>query len=99
MRRPPTCFEDLVPDGETCSVRLIVGHELDEELVSRRDDGGGRNLPAVLPHELTALIHAVSYLDVVVPGRDRGGRGFNRCAGLGFICQISSCSGSVDAQL
>lgn len=98
VRRPPTCFEDLVPDGETCSVRLIVGHKLDEELVSGGDDWRGCNLPAVLPHKLTALVHAISYLDIVVPERGKGGRGAVLIiTGSGSICKICSRSVSVEA--
>ena len=76
--RPPTCLEDLVSDGETCSVRLVVGNELDEELVSRGDDRRGSDLPAVLPHELTALVHAVSHLHVVIPGHGTEGKDSTR---------------------
>lgn len=93
--RQPTCLEDLISDGETCAVCLIVGHELDEELVSWGDDRRGCNLPTVLPHKLTTLVHAVSYLHIVIPGQDNGGCGFNNFTGFGFICQICSCSGSV----
>lgn len=67
---PPTGLKDLVSDGETRSVRLVVGHKLDEQLVSRGDNRRGGDLPAVLPHELTALVHAVSHLHIVIPEQD-----------------------------
>ena len=67
---PPTGLKDLVSNGETRPVRLVVGHKLDEQLVSRGDDWRGGDLPAVLPHELTALVHAVSHLHIVVPEQD-----------------------------
>lgn len=66
-RTPLTGLEDLVPDGEACSVRLVIWHKLDEELVSRRDDGGRGDFPTVLPHQLAALVHSVPHLHIVVP--------------------------------
>lgn len=57
---------------------LIIRHKFDEELVSRGDDWRGRNLPTVLPHELTALVHAIPYLDIVVPERDERETFFRR---------------------
>lgn len=58
-------------------MRLVIRHKLDEELVSGGDHGGGGDLPAVLPHQLAALVHPVSHLHVIIPeGREtRGGRG------------------------
>lgn len=72
---PPTCLEDLISDGEAGAVGLVVRHEFDEELVSRGDDRRGGDLPAVLPHQLAALVHAVSHLHVVVPGQTGQGSG------------------------
>lgn len=69
--RPLTGLEDLVSDGEARPVRLVVGHELDEELVPGRDHGRRGDLPAVLPHQLSALVHAVPHLHIVVPVCDR----------------------------
>ena len=66
-----TRLEDLIADGEAGAVGLIVGHELDEELVPRGDDRRRGDLPAVLAHQLTALVHAVPNLDIVVPRRRR----------------------------
>lgn len=63
-----TCLIDLISDGETCSVGLIIRHELDEQLITRGDNRRGGDFPTVLPHQLTILIHAVSHLHVVVPG-------------------------------
>ena len=62
-----TCFEDLVANGEAGSMRLIVRHELDEELVAAGDHRRGGDLTAVLPHQLPALVHAVTHLHVVIP--------------------------------
>lgn len=76
QRRPLTGLEDLVSDGEACPVCLVIGHKLDEELVSRRDDGGRGDFPTVLPHQLAALVHAVPHLHIVVPeGRRNKKRG------------------------
>lgn len=63
----PTCFEDLVPDGEARPVGLVVGHELDEQLSASGDDRGGRDLPAELAQHGGALVPAVVHLHVVVP--------------------------------
>lgn len=68
---PPTCLEDLISDGETCSMCLVVRHKLDEQLVSGGDDRRGSDLPAVLFHKLTALVHTVSHLHVVIPEQDK----------------------------
>jgi len=75
-----TCLEDLISDGEACSVGLIVRHELDEELVSRGDDRRGGNLPAVLPHQLTTLVHTIPHLHIVVPEQDKKDGGRVSCA-------------------
>lgn len=68
----PTCLEDLVADGEAGPVRLVVGHELDEELPAAGDDGRRRDLPAELAQHGGALVPAVVHLHVVVPAG--GGR-------------------------
>lgn len=56
-------------------MRLVIRHKLDEELVSGGDHGGGRDLPTVLPHQLAALVHAVSHLHVIIPGVGGGQKG------------------------
>lgn len=91
--RPPTCFEDLIPDGETCSMSLIIGHEFDEELVSRGNDWRGCDLPTVLPHKLTALVHAIPYFDIVVPERGKGETVFQKS---GFHSEILFLLSSVE---
>lgn len=74
VKPPPTCLEDLIPDGETGSVGLVVRHELDEELVSGGDNGRRGDLAAVLPHQLATLVHAISHLHIVIPEKiKRGG--------------------------
>ena len=77
---PPTCLEDLISDGEACSVGLVVRHELDEELVSRGDDRRRGDLPAVLPHQLTAVVHAISHLDVIISGQEEERQRQSQCA-------------------
>lgn len=62
-----TCLKDLISDGESCSVGLIIRHKLDEQLISRGNDRRGGDFPTVLPYKLTALVHAVSHLHVVIP--------------------------------
>lgn len=56
-------------------MRLVVGHELDEQLPAAGDDGRRRDLPAELPQHGGALVAAVVHLHVVVPAGEekRGG--------------------------
>lgn len=70
LPQTPTCLEDLVADGEAGPVRLIVGHELDEQLAAAGDDGGRRDLPAELPQHGGVLAAAVVHLHVVVPAAE-----------------------------
>lgn len=67
LRQTPTCLEDLVSNGEAGPVRLVVGHELDEQLRAAGDDGRRRDLPAELPQHGGVLLAAVVHLHVVVP--------------------------------
>lgn len=50
---------------------LVVRHKLDEELVSRGDNWRGGDLPTVLPHQLTVLIHTISYLHIVISEQEK----------------------------
>lgn len=65
--QPRTCLEDLVADGESRPVRLIVGGELDEEFPAFGNDGRRRNLPAELSYHGRRLVPTVADLHIVVP--------------------------------
>lgn len=83
-QRPRTCLEDLVADGESRPVRLVVGDELDEQLAAAGDDGRRSDLPAELPHHGRGLVAAVVDLHVVVPAEEGGG-GEEETAALSFM--------------
>lgn len=78
-----TCLEDLIANGETGSVRLVVGHELDEQLAAAGDDRRRCDLPAELPQHGRKLVAAVVNLHEVVPAGDERRRRFR-------IKQVSS---------
>lgn len=63
-----TCLEDLVAQGEARSLPGIVGRELDVEHGPRGDDGGRRDVPAVLAQEVGGLAVPIPDLDEVIPG-------------------------------
>lgn len=71
-RQTPTCLEDLVAHGEAGAVRLVVGHELDEQLSAAGDDGRRRDLATELAQLGGALLAAVVHLHVVVPAAEAG---------------------------
>lgn len=50
---------------------LVVRNKFDEELVSRRDNWGGGNLPTVFSHQLTTFVHTISHLHIVIPEIDK----------------------------
>lgn len=77
-----TRFEDLIADGEASSMRLVVGHKLDEELVPGGDYRRGGDLPAVLPHQLTALIHPIPHFQIVISAERQ------RCFNLKYSLKI-----------
>lgn len=77
--RPLTCLEDLISDGETCSMSLVVRHKFDEELVSRGDNWRGGDLPTVFSHQLTVFVHTISHLYIVIPVIDKRKRSSVSC--------------------
>lgn len=72
MSSPHTCLEDLVADGESCPMRLVVGHKLDEQLVAAGNDGRRSDLPAELPDHLPVVVAAVVDIHEVVPAEAEG---------------------------
>ena len=63
-----TCLEDLVANREARPVSLVVGHELDEQLVAAGYDGRRGDLPAELAQHGGALVAPVVHLHIVVSG-------------------------------
>ena len=59
-------------------MRLVVGHELDEQLAPAGDDGGGGDLPTELPQHGGLLVPPVKHLHVVIPGEGGEGGGGER---------------------
>jgi len=88
---PPTCLKDLVSNGETCSVGLVVRHKLDEELISRGDYRGRGDLPTVLPHQLTTVVHTISHLHIVVPEQTTTAVSVTWCS-VSLVLPQSVCS-------
>ena len=64
-----TPFEDLIADGESGSVCLVVWHKLDVELAARGGDGGRGDLPTVLPQQGVRLLTPIPHLHKVIPER------------------------------
>lgn len=62
-----TCLVDLIAQREAGTLPCIVWGELDIERGARRDDGGRRDVPAVLAQQVCCLAVPVADLDVVVP--------------------------------
>lgn len=54
-------------------MRLVVGHELDDELVPRGDHGSGSDLAAELAR-LGVVVGSITHLHVVIPGRPGTGQ-------------------------
>lgn len=62
-----TCLEDLIAQGEACTLPGVVGGELDVENGARGDDGGWSDVPTVLSQEVCRFAVSISNLDEVIP--------------------------------
>lgn len=63
---------------------LVVGHKLNEELVPGGDYRRRGDLPAILPHQLTALIHPVPHFHIVISAERQ------RCFNLNYSLIINN---------